>query len=48
MMHEHIRMGIVKLNACTPDFAGDIFTHERTSSIGAGNSLRSREADGET
>ena len=32
---------MVKLNACTRDFAGDIFTHESTTcSMGEGNSER--------
>ena len=41
LMNKDITRDIVKLNACTRDFAGDIFTHESTTcSMGEGNSVR--------
>ena len=41
LINKDIRRDIVKLNACTRDFAGDIFTHESTTcSMGEGNSVR--------
>ena len=41
LINKDVRRDIVKVNACTRDFAGDIFTHESTTcSMGEGNSVR--------
>ena len=48
-MNKDITRDIIKLNACTRDLAGDIFTHESTTcSMGEGNHEDSRGDEGQT